>query len=642
MGRRVEKQVLFAGGEVAPQRLPAPSLRAVPAGERRPRKRGETAPRGPGERAGRKHSETASRRAGEGRPGERRPRKRGAADPRGVALHGAFAGAARRYWLRVFPALCAARRAHVARVARIENPLLREVATRGLQKWGNVEGAAAFAAFVPAARRRAALRALVSFQSAYNYLDTLSETPAAIDPARARALHGALLFALGGAQGGGGRAARGPEGRDAGTAGGSEGCRYAQGPPQGVWEGPIDDGGYLAETVTACRAALGQLPGYGAVVPAALRAAARIAGFQGAAAAQAAGDWGALERWGLVCAPADLGLSWWEAAAASGSSLGVFALIAAGARADGPAVGGAVAVSAVDAAAPLARARTHAAANGPANEDTLAAHGPAVAPGRAVSAAVPAVDAAPPLARAHTRGREWPRKRRHPAREGHPDREGGEGHPDRAALARAHTHAAANGPATDDTLAAEIALVERAYFPWVGALHSLLDNLVDLAEDRATGQHSLIRCYGTAELASARMGVLAERSLGAAAALPGGDGDVLLLAAMASFYLATPEAQTPQAAPVAAAVLDALGEPVRLAMAVFRARLALRRAVARVPRAPAPRRAGAEVVLPAAPTDTPGAARAARTAAVSVGWADDAWTIPAAGAPGALDAALAG
>jgi hypothetical protein len=614
MGRRVEKQVLSAGGEVAPQRLPAPSLRAVPAGERRPRKRGETAPR----------------RAGEGRPGERRPRKRGAADPRGVALHGAFAGAARRYWLRVFPALCAARRAHVARVARIENPLLREVATRGLQKWGNVEGAAAFAAFVPAARRRAALRALVSFQSAYNYLDTLSETPAAIDPARARALHGALLFALGGAQGGGGRAARGPEGRDAGTAGGGEGCRYAQAPPPGeVWEGPIDDGGYLAETVTACRAALGQLPGYGAVVPAALRAAARIAGFQGAAAAQAAGDWGALERWGLVCAPADLGLSWWEAAAASGSSLGVFALIAAGARADGPAVGGAVAVSAVDAAAPLARARTHAAANGPANEDTLAAHGPAVAPGRAVPAALPAVAAPAPLARARTRGREWPRKRRHP---------------DRDALSRARTHAAANGPAIDDTLAAEIACVERAYFPWVGALHSLLDNLVDLAEDRATGQHSLIRCYGTAELASARMGVLAERSLRAVAALPGGDGDVLLLAAMASFYLATPEAQAPQAAPVAAAVLDALGEPARLAMAVFRARLALRRAVARVPRAPAPRRAGAEVVLPAAG----GAGRA------PVAWADAAWGIPAevapagsgddgaAGAGALLDAALAG
>ena len=72
------------------------------------------------------------------------------------------------------------------------------------------------------------------------------------------------------------------------------------------------------------------------------------------------------------------------------------------------------------------------------------------------------------------------------------------------------------------------------------------------------------------------MGRLAERSLDAARALPDARAHTLVLAAMASFYLSTPEAATPAALPLARAVLEALDGPADLAMLVFRARSRLR------------------------------------------------------------------
>ncbi len=94
-----------------------------------------------------------------------------------AVLTGAFAGAARRYWLGVFPRVCAERRRREARAQEIPDPLLRRVVVDALHKWGNIEGAAAFAAFVPRRRRAAAVRAMVCFQAAYNYLDMLTELP---------------------------------------------------------------------------------------------------------------------------------------------------------------------------------------------------------------------------------------------------------------------------------------------------------------------------------------------------------------------------------------------------------------------------------------------------------------------------------
>jgi tetraprenyl-beta-curcumene synthase len=371
-----------------------------------------------------------------------------------VALATAFAGAARRYWLGVFPRVCRERRRRRGSALAIPDPLLRQVALESQRKWGNVEGAAAFAVFAPRPHRGAATRAAMGFQAAYNYLDMLGEQPSSDPAANGRALHRALLVAL-----------------DPGAAH----CDYYAHCPQ------RDDGGYLRELVDCTRAALAQLPSYAAVMPAALRAAERIVEFQSCNTGERQGDLRALERWASAATPAGSDLGWWEVAAAGGSSLCVFALIAL--------------------------------------------------------AAEPELD-------------------------------------QRTATA-----------------------VQNAYFPWIGALHSLLDNLVDAGEDRATGQHSLIGAYASPEQAAARMGRLARRSLAATMGLPGGRGHTLLLAAMVSFYLSTPEASTPQALPVRRAVLEALGRPAALAMAVFRLRLAARRLV---PGGVGRRRArGAELVTPA-------------------------------------------
>ena len=371
-----------------------------------------------------------------------------------VGLAVSFTGAARRYWLGVFPSVCSERRRRRARALEIPDPLLRRTALESQCKWGNVEGAAAFAAFVPRRHRRAAARAMVCLQAAYNYLDVLGEQPGPEPAANGRRLHQALLVALD---------------PDA-----SHVDYYAHNPQ-------CEDGGYLREIVDSCRAALAELPSYAAVAPAALRAAERIVEFQSCNTGERHGDLQALERWARAATPPGADLRWWEVAAAGGSSLCVYALIAL--------------------------------------------------------AAEPELD---------------PRA---------------------------------------------VAAVADAYSPWIGALHSLLDNLVDASEDRATGQHSLIGAYASPEEAASRMRRLTERSLRAAQALPGGRGHTLLLAAMASFYLCTPEASAPQALGVTRAVLDTLDGPATMAMIVFRARLGARRLL---PGAPGRRAHGAERIIPAA------------------------------------------
>jgi tetraprenyl-beta-curcumene synthase len=345
-----------------------------------------------------------------------------------------FAGAARRYWLEVFPRVCRERRRVRARALAIPDPLLRAVALDACLKWGNVEGAAAFAAFVPRRHRAAATRAMVSFQAAYNYLDMLGERPSADPAANGRQLHGALPDAL----------HPGAPHRD----------HYAHSPRR-------EDGGYLTELIDTCRAALVTLPSYAVLAPAARRAAERIVEFQSCNTGELGGDFAALERWARAATPPGEELRWWETAAAGGSSLCVYALIALAAESD--------------------------------------------------------VD---------------------------PDAPG---------------------------------VIEAAYFPWIGAVHSLLDNLVDVAEDHATGQHSLVGRYASTQEAADRMGLLAARALRASQALPNARAHTLVLTAMASFYLSAPEAGTPGALPVARAVRQALDGPAGLAMLVFRARQLARR-----------------------------------------------------------------
>ncbi|HYM67597.1 MAG TPA: DUF2600 family protein, partial [Patescibacteria group bacterium] len=109
----------------------------------------------------------------------------------------AFAGAAGRYWLGVFPHISRELRHWRERAGEIPDPVLRRLAllTQRSER-GNLEGAAAFAVLVPRAHRARVVRAVVAFQATYDYVDTLAEQPSADPVANGRQLHLALLTAL--------------------------------------------------------------------------------------------------------------------------------------------------------------------------------------------------------------------------------------------------------------------------------------------------------------------------------------------------------------------------------------------------------------------------------------------------------------
>jgi tetraprenyl-beta-curcumene synthase len=349
------------------------------------------------------------------------------------ALAAVFVLLAARYWLTVYPHVSAHLRRARARARSIPYPTLRELVLASLDKRSNIEGAAAFAVLAPRATRRSALRALLAFQTIYNYADVLAEQPDEQSRADARRAHLPLAYALG--------------------AGPPIASLYAGGP----W---MRDTGYLAEQITRCRQAIAELPSGETVRESALRSAADIAEFQ--AHSRPAATPAELEHWARSHPPRAPSMSWWETSAACGSSLAVHALIAA--------------------------------------------------------AASPGLQ-----------------------------------QPDVQRLVEVY-----GGP--------------------VGALHSMLDSLIDQDEDAILGQPSLIGLYPSALAATRAMGAMANTARCAARALPQGCRHAVLLGAMAALYLSDPQARSARAAPLAAAVRAGIGRLATPAMVVFAVRrLAARR-----------------------------------------------------------------
>ncbi len=341
-----------------------------------------------------------------------------------LSLTGAFVSAALRYWLTVFPLVALELRHWRRSASRIEDPSLRLLALASLAKRGNMEGAAAFATFVPWRARGSVIRALVAFQAIYNYADLLAEQPSEDPVGNARDVHQALLMALD------------PTG---------ELSLHDSHPA-----GERVDRDFLAEMIAACETASWQLPSYGTVAGTVCRAAERIVIFQ----SLSLGRGRELESWAESQGPANAGYAWWEVAAAAGSSLSVHALLAA--------------------------------------------------------AASPALTAE------------------------------------------------------------EVTTIDAAYFPRIGALHSLLDSLVDEQEDTATGQLRLLDCYPSRLDAAAALGQLATSALQAVQELPGSSNHSLLVTAMACSYLAAPEASSSGAEDVADQVRTSLGPLARPMLLVFK------------------------------------------------------------------------
>jgi tetraprenyl-beta-curcumene synthase len=344
-----------------------------------------------------------------------------------------FALATARYWLHVYPLALRELGCWQHRASQIPDLALRATALEVQRsKRGNLEGAAAFAVFAPPAQRVRVIRASVAIQAIYDYADALMEQPASDPIANARQLHLALQFAL-----------------------------HEPGAPHGDYyahHSAREDNHYLLDLVGVCRIALAGLPSYGIAHELILRNIERIICYQALIDRPPV-----LAAWAASETPSDVDLRWWEISAACGSSMGIFALIAAAADCD--------------------------------------------------------------------------------------------------------------------LQLSDAVSIERVYFPWIGALHTLLDSLIDRPDDLATGQHNLIGHYNSTKTTAERMRLIAYEATRQAETLPSGRDHALILASMASQYLSTPTASLPFARPVREGILGAMGWLATATMAVFGARGLINRVV---------------------------------------------------------------
>lgn len=126
--------------------------------------------------------------------------------------------------------------------------------------------------------------------------------------------------------------------------------------------------------------------------------------------------------------------------------------------------------------------------------------------------------------------------------------------------------------------AAQVRSIEATYLPWVCALHTLLDSLIDLDEDRLAGGHRLIDCYRSPDHAAERMSFVAHEALARAEELPGGRRHRLLVIAMTGFYLCQArELRSAHSRAAVPALLSAVGGLGAVAMRMMRVRHAIHR-----------------------------------------------------------------
>ena len=211
------------------------------------------------------------------------------------------------YWVAVRPRVAHELRRWQRRAEAIPDATLRAQALSTLRDEGfNSEGAAVFATLVPSSQVTRAACLFVRLQMICDYVDTVSEQ-ADSDPLRnTHQLHLALIDAL--------------------QPGLPTADYYRHNPDE-------DDGGYLLRLVQACRNSLEKLPSYPEVREAAVHAVKRCVEGQSFTLAAIHQGTDRLSAWALEQDGAD-GYRWWEVAAASLSTVSLYALLALAANRD--------------------------------------------------------------------------------------------------------------------------------------------------------------------------------------------------------------------------------------------------------------------------------------------------------------------
>jgi tetraprenyl-beta-curcumene synthase len=351
----------------------------------------------------------------------------------------AFIRAALIYWLDIYPCLRRELREWRTQAETIPDPILRDIALGAQRKkLGNIEGAVAFAVLAPPSNRTTAMRAMASYEATFDYIDCLCEMPAANPIANGHQLSQALIIAV--------------------TPDADHKDYYA-------FHSLNDDNGYLHHLVDRCRDAFCSLPANSTVSEVAQRASSRIAAYQSLNHGDAVGSHKLFVRWAKREAETYKGtypgedIRWWEIAASAGSSLVVFALMAAAAN--------------------------------------------------------------------------------------------------------------------PDTLSTDAQVIERVYYPWVGAVNSLLDSMVDLLEDSGPGQHRLLDYYNSSHEIATRIASLVTQCSRKTRTLYAHHMHSLIFAAMVSFYLTAPEAGRPEIASLRESISKATVDFDQATMIVMEARRAM-------------------------------------------------------------------
>jgi tetraprenyl-beta-curcumene synthase len=133
-------------------------------------------------------------------------------------------------------------------------------------------------------------------------------------------------------------------------------------------------------------------------------------------------------------------------------------------------------------------------------------------------------------------------------------------------------HALLAAAADPGTTVEEAELIDAVYFPPVGALTVLLDDLVDRDDDLRAGEHNYLSYYAGEAQAADRIGLLAGRARAAIMRLRDRRRHRAILAGVAGFYLSAPASGSGYALPIRERLLESLDPTVRPIMLAMRLR----------------------------------------------------------------------
>lgn len=133
-------------------------------------------------------------------------------------------------------------------------------------------------------------------------------------------------------------------------------------------------------------------------------------------------------------------------------------------------------------------------------------------------------------------------------------------------------HALLAAAADPEMTAEEAGWIDAVYFPPVGALTVLLDDLIDREDDLRSGEHNYLSYCASDLRAANRIGLLADRASAGIRRLRGGRRHRAILSGVAGFYLSAPTTGSGYARPIRERLLESLNPTVRPIMVATRLR----------------------------------------------------------------------